>query len=42
MLIDDGEGSYHVHNPNYGFNDDAIPFGFGYWVKLAENYLPSS
>ena len=38
----DGEGSCHVHNPNYDFNDDAIPFGVGYWVKLVERYLPTS
>ena len=37
----DGEGSCHVHNPNYDFNDDAIPFGVGYWVKLVESYLPA-
>ena len=28
--------------PNYDFNDDAIPFGVGYWVKLVERYLPAS
>ena len=38
----DGEGSCHVHNPNYDFNDDAIPFGVGYWVTLVESYLPAS
>ena len=38
----DGEGSCHVHNPNYDFNDAAIPFGVGYWVKLVESYLPAS
>src|SRR5690606_7218034 len=25
-----------LHNPNYDFNDDAIPVGVSYWVKLAE------
>ena len=38
----DGEGTCHVHNPNYDFNDDAIPFGVGYWVTLVESYLPAS
>ena len=37
----DSEGSCHVHNPKYDFNDDAIPFGVGYWVSLVESYLPA-
>ncbi|WP_264296535.1 M20/M25/M40 family metallo-hydrolase [Mesorhizobium sp. B4-1-4] len=28
-----------VHNPAYDFNDDAIPYGIGYWVTLAEKAL---
>ena len=35
----DGEGTCQVHNPNYDFNDEAIPFGVGYWAKLAERFL---
>ena len=35
----DGEGTCHVHNPSYDFNDEAIPFGVGYWAKLAERFL---
>ena len=35
----DGEGTCHVHNPGYDFNDDAIPYGVSYWVALAERYL---
>ena len=38
----DGEGSCHVHNPKYDFNDEALPFGVGYWVKLVERFLPAS
>ena len=38
----DGEGSCHVHNPKYDFNDDAIPFGVGYWVTLVERFLPAA
>ena len=28
-----------LHNPAYDFNDEAIPFGVSYWVKLAETAL---
>ncbi|MBT3172154.1 MAG: M20/M25/M40 family metallo-hydrolase, partial [Rhodospirillaceae bacterium] len=37
-----GEGTCHVHNPNYDFNDDAIPFGVSYWVKLVQMSLPEA
>jgi amidohydrolase len=29
----------NLHNPNYDFNDEAIPHGVSYWVKLAETSL---
>ncbi|GHD18704.1 M20 aminoacylase family protein [Tianweitania populi] len=28
-----------LHNPAYDFNDEAIPHGISYWVKLAETAL---
>jgi len=28
-----------LHHPAYDFNDDAIPVGTSYWVKLAETAL---
>jgi len=28
-----------LHNPKYDFNDDAIPVGTSYWVRLAETAL---
>jgi hippurate hydrolase len=28
-----------LHNPSYDFNDDLIPLGATYWVKLAEEWL---
>jgi hippurate hydrolase len=28
-----------LHNPAYNFNDDAIPFGTSYWVRLVETAL---
>ena len=35
----DGEGGCMVHNPGYDFNDQALPVGASYWVKLVERYL---
>lgn len=31
-----------LHNPNYDFNDEVIPHGISYWVKLAENRLQAA
>ncbi|WP_027527322.1 M20 aminoacylase family protein [Bradyrhizobium sp. Ec3.3] len=28
-----------VHHPAYDFNDEALPFGIGYWVNLVETTL---
>ncbi|WP_031251716.1 M20 aminoacylase family protein [Mesorhizobium sp. LSHC412B00] len=28
-----------LHNPAYDFDDEAIPYGIGYWVKLVETVL---
>ena len=36
----DGEGSCSVHNPGYDFNDDVLPIGASYWVRLTETLLP--
>ncbi len=29
-----------VHHPRYDFNDDALPIGASFWVKLVETALP--
>ncbi len=34
-----GEGPCTLHNPNYDFNDDLIPLGATFWVRLAEQWL---
>ena len=34
-----GEGPCTLHNPSYDFNDELIPLGATYWVKLAETWL---
>ncbi|MFP6807613.1 MAG: M20 aminoacylase family protein [Pseudomonadales bacterium] len=36
----DGEGSCMVHNPGYDFNDEILPIGASYWVKMVEKILP--
>ena len=48
-FIGNGEGSHRevghgggpcmLHNPSYDFNDDLIPLGASYWVRLAEAWL---
>ena len=33
-----GGGPCTLHNPSYDFNDDLIPLGATYWVRLAEEW----
>jgi hippurate hydrolase len=49
FVIGNGEGDHRahghglgpctLHNPNYDFNDQAIPLGASLWVKLAEAWF---
>ncbi len=49
VFITNGDGSHRemghgggpcmLHNPSYDFNDDLIPLGATYWVRLAEVWL---
>jgi hippurate hydrolase len=49
FVIGNGEGGHReaghglgpctLHNPNYDFNDQAIPYGATLWVKLVERWL---
>ena len=34
-----GEGACEVHNPGYDFNDDALPYGASFFVRIAEAKL---
>ena len=34
-----GGGPCMLHNPSYDFNDDLIPLGATYWVRLAQAWL---
>ncbi|MDB5778921.1 MAG: amidohydrolase [Polaromonas sp.] len=37
--IGHGGGPCVIHNPSYDFNDELIPLGATYWVRLAEAWL---
>jgi amidohydrolase len=37
-----GAGPCMLHNPSYDFNDDLIPLGATYWVRLTEAWLAKS
>ena len=49
LFIANGDGSHRemghgggpctLHNPSYDFNDDLIPLGGTFWVRLAEEWL---
>lgn len=34
------DGNRLLHNPHYDFNDDLLPVGATYWVRLVERLLP--
>ncbi len=38
IFVGNGD-SAGLHHPAYDFNDEAIPFGTSYWVRLAESAL---
>jgi amidohydrolase len=38
IFIGNGETA-NLHHPGYDFNDEAIPYGVSYWVRLVETLL---
>ncbi len=38
IFVGNGD-SAGLHHPGYNFNDEAIPVGTSYWVRLAETAL---
>jgi len=40
IFVGNGETA-GLHHPAYDFNDEAIPFGTSYWVRLVETSLPA-
>jgi amidohydrolase len=40
IFVGNGD-SAGLHHPAYNFNDDVIPVGTSYWVKLVETALPA-
>jgi hippurate hydrolase len=39
IFVGNGD-SAGLHHPSYDFNDDVIPFGTSYWVRLVETAMP--
>jgi len=39
IWIGNGEAAANLHNPHYDFNDEILPLGASYWVRLAESVL---
>ena len=49
FLIGNGDGAHRefghgigpcmLHNASYDFNDDLIPLGATYWVRMVQRYL---
>ena len=35
----DAEHSHNLHNPNYDFNDNVLPIGANFWIKLVQHIL---
>lgn len=35
-----GMGPCMLHNPSYDFNDELIPIGGSFWVRLVQRFLP--
>jgi hippurate hydrolase len=31
--------SHNLHSPNYDFNDEVLPIGANFWVKLVQHLL---
>jgi len=38
IFVGNGDSAF-CHHPAYDFNDEAIPHGISYWVRLAERVL---
>jgi hippurate hydrolase len=39
IFVGNGENSAGLHHPAYDFNDEIIPLGSSYWVRLVEKAL---
>ena len=40
IFLGNGESS-DLHTDTYDFNDEAIPYGVSFWVRVAERLLPA-
>jgi len=39
LRLGNGEGAPMLHNASYDFNDELIPIGGTFWIRLAEQFL---
>jgi metal-dependent amidase/aminoacylase/carboxypeptidase family protein len=39
IFVGNGD-SAGLHHPSYDFNDEVIPIGTSYWVRLVETAMP--
>jgi hypothetical protein len=39
VLLKPRLGGANLHSPHYDFNDEILPLGASYWVRLAESIL---
>ena len=37
--LENGNGECKLHSSNYDFNDQVLPIGSAYWVKLVQKEL---
>jgi metal-dependent amidase/aminoacylase/carboxypeptidase family protein len=35
----EGQGGCMLHNSHYDFNDDILPLGASYWIRLVQKIL---
>ena len=42
MGVGGAEAGKTLHSPRYDFNDEALPLGVSYWVRLVERRLPKA
>jgi hippurate hydrolase len=40
IFVGNGD-SANLHSPGYDFNDEIIPVGCSYWVRLVETAMPA-
>lgn len=42
FILGNGEDCTGLHSPTYNFNDDALPYGIGFWTALVKHQLAAN